>query len=1119
MGKDLARSSRALGRDMNFFGSKEKDLILQTKGRVKINFGDKFIELFNGSKFTTNDKVIRDGVPDNNSSNGFYFNNGTLYLKWGDQILTILNGAESDDGYISYRSEQDLTSEERIQALKNLGIWFTTSNDAINSGKEGLIWIEGDGAYILKNGELIPLLTSDEETNLENVFEGGITINVDEGGIAIEIPGLKKYIHLGISGNESYIYQGDNGLVINSDKSVTIQVDDNDIITINNDSIDFEQIINAFKGLITDEIYSTNFVQGDPGNGQGKGFGLWIDKATGESYLQVDHIYTKSMNEPYIIRYFQALQMAYDGELIQGKNYIIKDFQNEWEYTNKDEIFGEEWISIDFDPTKDSEDPSQYKEDEIHPKYGIDRNVRPLFVTAKNSNEFEDVASYWYLEDGKDVVDMRYDIRIQNYPEEGFTENYPDCKNKGRIYYMKDIWNNEAPIDFKHYWEKIAGVRKYLFNSPTNTDLSSENTIDDIVCSNNTLYDLGTKISEELHPIMTEGKLINNNEFRGQFNECRIGDPNSELINNTFRGNSTRTDFTGTVINNDFKGDLTDVVFNDKVVGNVFNRNITDTTFEGEVNNNTFNVEINNCVFQEVVSNQIMGVMSDCTFNGNIHDNQFTFSKFTNNVAEGEVFSNVMNVQTVTNCTWHDDFNSNQITAELWDNNEFGGVLTFNMFQANVVRLTSEDYISNCQFLGRIDNVSFTNGNGNTAYGVNNNIIDGYFADSVIRVDFSHNHITGPITGLNVTGNRTSYLEDYAMFNFNIITAESFNNVTINHDFQHNKISTKVFGEVTVDGLFCYNSFEYANMRHGLYNGDIQYCIGKGDEFVGTILASFKNCSFQSLINCIFREAEINNANFRYDFTGQNFNIGTNIRDLERLYNHEHQVDVFNHNNGDIVVACQVCDSCMRGEIKMWYPEAGTIPNGWHICDGTEGTPNLIGRFIKADTECKESTDEDSMDYPFELNSENIPVGAHTHTSQTSGENITSTGTGTAVFRIPGHTHELLFVNTSVAKRVETGDGQGAQSYHFAGVGSIYKDDEQWDATSGSGGIVTSSQFDGNGLVSEAVEQEITADFDVTVEGSTGDQSSESGEPSEGTDKTLQIKWPRYYSLIFIMKL
>ncbi len=32
-----------------------------------------------------------------------------------------------------------------------------------------------------------------------------------------------------------------------------------------------------------------------------------------------------------------------------------------------------------------------------------------------------------------------------------------------------------------------------------------------------------------------------------------------------------------------------------------------------------------------------------------------------------------------------------------------------------------------------------------------------------------------------------------------------------------------------------------------------------------------------------------------------------------------------------------------KGTIVMWYGE--TIPDGWLLCDGTNGTPNLIGRF------------------------------------------------------------------------------------------------------------------------------------------------------------------------------
>jgi hypothetical protein len=36
------------------------------------------------------------------------------------------------------------------------------------------------------------------------------------------------------------------------------------------------------------------------------------------------------------------------------------------------------------------------------------------------------------------------------------------------------------------------------------------------------------------------------------------------------------------------------------------------------------------------------------------------------------------------------------------------------------------------------------------------------------------------------------------------------------------------------------------------------------------------------------------------------------------------------------------------GMILMWSGDINTIPDGWHICDGTNGTPKLIDKFIKA---------------------------------------------------------------------------------------------------------------------------------------------------------------------------
>ena len=34
------------------------------------------------------------------------------------------------------------------------------------------------------------------------------------------------------------------------------------------------------------------------------------------------------------------------------------------------------------------------------------------------------------------------------------------------------------------------------------------------------------------------------------------------------------------------------------------------------------------------------------------------------------------------------------------------------------------------------------------------------------------------------------------------------------------------------------------------------------------------------------------------------------------------------------------------GIIMLWYGGVGNVPAGWHNCDGTNGTPNLMDRFI-----------------------------------------------------------------------------------------------------------------------------------------------------------------------------
>lgn len=192
-----------------------------------------------------------------------------------------------------------------------------------------------------------------------------------------------------------------------------------------------------------------------------------------------------------------------------------------------------------------------------------------------------------------------------------------------------------------------------------------------------------------------------------------------------------------------------------------------------------------------------------------------------------------------------------------------------------------------------------------------------------------------------------------------------------------------------------------------------------------------------------------------------------------------------------------------KGTIIMFNGNSADIPKGWAICDGTNGTPNLIDKFIKASTSVYESTDSDSQDYPVVLNSSNTPTSDHTHTITIPGSFVTVS--------IPAHNHALKYVKVSKRKRVETGDGELAKDVHFAGVGSIYKGAEQWDAKTGTGGIVVSSEFDGRDIVSS---ESLEGTAYISSSTTTSDSAT-----SSGGSNTLEIKLPRYYALIFIMKI
>lgn len=72
----------------------------------------------------------------------------------------------------------------------------------------------------------------------------------------------------------------------------------------------------------------------------------------------------------------------------------------------------------------------------------------------------------------------------------------------------------------------------------------------------------------------------------------------------------------------------------------------------------------------------------------------------------------------------------------------------------------------------------------------------------------------------------------------------------------------------------------------------------------------------------------------------------------------------------------------MRNEIRMWSGTIANIPAGWSLCDGTNATPNLLGRFMRGvpTAVTNPGTSGGSDTHTHTANAHTHTVTAHTHT-------------------------------------------------------------------------------------------------------------------------------------------
>jgi hypothetical protein len=145
------------------------------------------------------------------------------------------------------------------------------------------------------------------------------------------------------------------------------------------------------------------------------------------------------------------------------------------------------------------------------------------------------------------------------------------------------------------------------------------------------------------------------------------------------------------------------------------------------------------------------------------------------------------------------------------------------------------------------------------------------------------------------------------------------------------------------------------------------------------------------------------------------------------------------------------------GSIIMWYGNVSSIPYGWTLCNGANGTPNLVNQFV-------------------------IGAGADFQGRATTSITNTATQTGgTADSIVPLHTHATI----------EPNDGAGHQhqlNYY----------------TTSTGNVAAGSNLAGGNSTSLASSYTLYANANITI-------------ASTGTSTTY-ANIPPYYALCYIMK-
>ena len=565
----MSNFDKLFGRTYSTVGNSDSDFIIKTRGQVKVQWGKKFIDIIKDGKLNVDVSFIGsvDSYNDIGSKDGLYYvkEDGSIYLVVNGNKINILG--DVDGTYVSFASKQDTADEQKGQASKNLGIRYSSKDEATEYGvTNGIVFLEDANRWYIVEDGVFTLYPSE----LESPYKKQLIISKEDnsiGALVISGQGNGNALIFNAGSDTLSIYKDFDNYSIDSSSPIITTVRTTSTAELGLDGLSLS------KSLFCDSIESSSA-------SDSTGFKLYM--LDGKSILSIDQLMVRESSDIVDITYEELVTLMDSTNLSTATRYRITDFQNEWELTTEEDVIDEDEQAVD-----ENGDPLWQDEDETIPVIAVHKNTHPLIVSAITTSKLSGTGTFDDNREWKVEYDPYYNetLSINRYDESGNFIETVELTAKGRITRLTDEKGNSCNYDFKHLKFKITedGVDKWIYTFRNGEeDLSLTDT-----CKNNVLTVNNYEIKSETVTVRDNGNIVT---LQGTLSDNNFGTINSNF---NFSGTANKLNVSRTLENVTFKEDST--------IDEVAIRSLTNVTFNESFSRTTFHSDINDVDFDTTV--------------------------------------------------------------------------------------------------------------------------------------------------------------------------------------------------------------------------------------------------------------------------------------------------------------------------------------------------------------------------------------------------------------------------------------------------------------------------------------------------------------------------------------